>query len=416
MTTFPLPPRLLVPLAPPDARDACLPPGTRVNRGDALLQSGTDGSLMAFSPAAGTVGKTTSVERLGVGRATAVEIEVDASQPEETRTDRTLTPPIDLPGFITQLHRTGVQADRHTSPDLLGQLHQASNGQGSKKIDTILCSLLDPTSESEHSASVMRAWGDAIVSGVTALAKACGSDARALLAADTRAASAASASLRKAATAAKIVKVIDLPNDYPQADPTLLIYALLRRRLRPGTLPPAVGVILVDGLAAAAIGRSVSRGRPILDVTIEIRESDREACSVRTVPVGTPLRYVLEQLWLKPDRITLRAGAALRDVRVVTDAVIDGVGEVSIDVGPVSPPINSDPCIRCGWCVEACPVRIHPAGLLEAAQDSDIASAQWYGLHACVECGICSYVCPSRLPLLPAIRELRTEVARKTRG
>jgi electron transport complex protein RnfC len=66
--------------------------------------------------------------------------------------------------------------------------------------------------------------------------------------------------------------------------------------------------------------------------------------------------------------------------------------------------------------VEACPVRIHPAGLLEAAQDNDIAAAEWYGLQACVECGICSYVCPSRLPLLPAIRELRADVTRRMKS
>jgi electron transport complex protein RnfC len=58
-------------------------------------------------------------------------------------------------------------------------------------------------------------------------------------------------------------------------------------------------------------------------------------------------------------------------------------------------------------------VRIHPAGLLEAAQDNDPDLAESYGLHACIECGICSYVCPSRLPLLPAIRELRRRTANK---
>ena len=105
--------------------------------------------------------------------------------------------------------------------------------------------------------------------------------------------------------------------------------------------------------------------------------------------------------------LTLRAGAALRDVRISCDAVVDGGGELSIDAGPPAPIINPDPCIRCGWCVEACPVRIHPAGLLEAAQDNDPDMAESYGLHACIECGICSYVCPSRLPLLPAIRVLR---------
>jgi electron transport complex protein RnfC len=96
---------------------------------------------------------------------------------------------------------------------------------------------------------------------------------------------------------------------------------------------------------------------------------------------------------------------------VTPDAIVSGNGELSIDAGAPSKLINPDPCIRSGWCVENCPVRINPAALLEAAQDNDSAMAEAYGLHACIECGICSYVCPSRLPLLPSIRALRKKLA-----
>jgi electron transport complex protein RnfC len=71
--------------------------------------------------------------------------------------------------------------------------------------------------------------------------------------------------------------------------------------------------------------------------------------------------------------------------------------------------VNPDPCIRCGWCVEACPSSIHPAGLLDASQRRDHAAADRYGISACVECGLCDYVCPSRLPILNGIRMMRKE-------
>ena len=41
------------------------------------------------------------------------------------------------------------------------------------------------------------------------------------------------------AVARATLELIDLENDYPQADPTLLVYSLTRRRLSPANLPPA---------------------------------------------------------------------------------------------------------------------------------------------------------------------------------
>lgn len=404
-SALPLPPRLFIPI-PPNSES--LPSGTRVSRGQSLLQHPPVSGITPMAPVSATIARTTEVERVGAGRTQAVELEVDDGATSDEAIVST-QPPADLPELIERLRSSGVQASRRTSPDLLAQLDAAR----SESIDTVICSLLDPAGESELHASVFRGYGDVVVAGIKTLADLTKAK-RVWCAADTRASS-ANRAIKRSGLAQRI-KVIDIANDYPQADPSLLLYMLVRRRLKPAKLPTDVKVLLLDGLAAAAVGKCVLRGQPMLDIAVEVRESERAACSVRTVPIGTPLRFVLEQLWLKPDRLTLRAGAALRDIRVSADAIFDGVSELSVDVGPPAPVINPDPCIRCGWCVEACPVGIHPAGLLESAQDHDHTSARWYGLDSCIECGICSYVCPSRLPLLGAIRELRNEGPPGTAG
>jgi electron transport complex protein RnfC len=408
-----LPSRLFVPLP---SSQGCLPAGSRVNRGDVLTNaSDGPGTALPLAPAAGTVLGVRQVDRIGMASTPALEIEVQSSGGDNgsaapaAGASLAAAPPADLAELIDRLCRGGVQAQRHTSPDLLAQLTAARE----RKIDTIVCNLLDPGGESDLMTTIARSDGAMMLGGVNALARACGV-ARAWVAADTRAFAAVQASTRRASGLTSRLKVIEIANDYPQADPSLLVYALLGRRLAPRQNPVEAQVILLDGAAAAAVGRCIARGEPALDLAVEVRESDRQACSVRRVPVGTPLRFLLEQLWLRPERLTLRAGAALRDVRVDADAILDGAGELSIDAGPLSQVINPDPCIRCGWCVEACPVRIHPAGILESAQDSDFPAALRYGLNSCIECGICSYVCPSRLPLLPTIREMRHALDRKT--
>ena len=414
----PLPSRLRVPLPAGASAQAVLPPGTRVTPGQPLLIAMTGTGHLPIAPVAGMLIGIASAHLLNMDEpALAAEIEVETASAAPPAATDSAPPPGDLNALIDRLRACGVRACRACSPDLLAQLNQAA----SKPVDTVLCSLMDAAGGSSLSAVVLRTMGRDMLAGIEAIGRAAGAS-RLWLVADSNVIHRASALVRKAgsgkggpngspavpATPTR-VRVVELENDYPQADPTLMLYALLGRRLRPGHLPTEASVIVLDAVAAAAVGRAALRNEPMLDMPVEVRDSARSRSTVYTAAVGLPVRHLLEAAGLKPNQLTLRAGAALRDVRVPCDAVVDGGGELSIDAGPLAALINPDPCIRCGWCVEACPVRIHPAGLLEAAQEDDLALAGDYGLHACIECGICSYVCPSRLPLLPAIRVLRQQ-------
>lgn len=65
----------------------------------------------------------------------------------------------------------------------------------------------------------------------------------------------------------------------------------------------------------------------------------------------------------------------------------------------VAKPEQADPCIRCGKCIEACPVDISPAMISLAAENDLFKLAQDYGAGLCIECGNCSYVCPAKRPM-----------------
>lgn len=473
----PLPPRLFVPIPPSFQRVTDhVPFGTRVSRGEVLIVNTAGAAHVPLAPADGIITGASEVQLLDGRRVTALHLDVDpvappAPAPESHIASPPPPPPPraadhgeirDLPTLIERLRLAGVWAERLTSPDLLGQLHEAIR----RPIDTLVCNLLDADGGSALSAKLVREHGGTIIAGVSQLARATGAS-KVFLAADPRLADRAAVFVRKAGPAGRAVKVVPLANDYPQADPTMLLYALSGRRLRPDKLPPEVGALVLDAAAAIAVGRATQTadasavgptihiadasavGRAIqatdasavgpvtqteaadastgpagdaaragdpgrgadplrgamLTVPIEVRDSARSRSLVTRAAVGTPLRAVLEALGLTRP-FTLRAGAALRDVRLSPDAVVAGT-ELTVDAGPLAPPINPDPCIRCGWCVENCPVRINPAGILEAAQENDRGEAERHGLHACIECGICSYVCPSRLPLLESVREVR---------
>jgi electron transport complex protein RnfC len=179
------------------------------------------------------------------------------------------------------------------------------------------------------------------------------------------------------------------------------------RRLKPGRLPVEQRVLLLDAAAAISIGRAATREQPMLQVPLAVRDHLRQQTHHLVAPVGMPLREVLRQCDVPAHaEITLRRGAVLRENEVSGEAVVAG-GDLIVHVMPRQFAPTPDPCIRCSWCMESCPTRVQPAGLLEAAQRADLGMAQRYGLDACIECGVCSYVCPSRLPLLKGIRQMK---------
>jgi electron transport complex protein RnfC len=61
-------------------------------------------------------------------------------------------------------------------------------------------------------------------------------------------------------------------------------------------------------------------------------------------------------------------------------------------------------CVRCGRCVDACPLHLVPTRIALAARAGNTEVAARYYVTACVECGCCAYVCPAGLPLVQLIR------------
>jgi electron transport complex protein RnfC len=186
-----------------------------------------------------------------------------------------------------------------------------------------------------------------------------------------------------------------------------MLYSLLDVRLKPGRLPTERRVLLLDAAAAVAIGRLVLYDRPHLTTPFAVRDHFSRETHLLTLPIGARIGDICRFLGIDQHNHRFRGGDFLRDLWLHEDAPV-GTGELVVHSTAIHLDANADPCIRCGWCVEACPMRIHPAGLLEMAQEHDVRGAKRFGLDACIECGVCSYVCPTRLPLLSAIRGLRT--------
>jgi len=61
-------------------------------------------------------------------------------------------------------------------------------------------------------------------------------------------------------------------------------------------------------------------------------------------------------------------------------------------------------CIRCGRCVEACPMNLLPLELNRLVLANRTDELDRYHILDCIECGSCSYACPSKRHLVQSIR------------
>jgi electron transport complex protein RnfC len=104
-------------------------------------------------------------------------------------------------------------------------------------------------------------------------------------------------------------------------------------------------------------------------------------------------------------------GAAIFDIDVPVVKTTAGVIFMSREDAHIEPERN---CIRCGLCVENCPMGLIPTELNNDILNESGANFTRHDGLDCIECGSCSYICPAKRRLAQAIRTFkRAEQARR---
>ena len=208
---------------------------------------------------------------------------------------------------------------------------------------------------------------------------------------------------------------------YPQGAEKMLFSALLGREVPSGGLPMDIHALCCNVATTAQVGYLLPRGRGIQERVITVTGPAVKRKGNYRIPIGTPLRFLLEHVGVEEDvnRVFLGGpmmGAAASSLEI---SITKGTSGVTAFTDSAAERTHSPvyPCIRCSYCVDACPIFLNPALLGKlAATEQFSAMAEEHNLMDCFECGSCSFVCPSHIPLVQQFRAAKAAVRKAKAG
>ena len=403
---FPFAPVLVIPLAQHIGAPAVpvVREGQEVERGQLLARAEGFVSVPQHAPASGVVRRLALAPVINGRMSEAVYLQPHPGSSQETPEGE----PCDLEHSSADEIIAAIQ-----SAGIVGlggaafPTHVKLKPPAGKVIDTLILNGVEcePFLTTDH--RVMLEQTDDIYLGLRYLLKATGAR-RALIGVEANKLNAVE-KLRDAAPAAIPAETEVVEVKYPQGAEKMLITALLGQEVPSGGLPADIGVVVVNVATAAEIGRLLPHGRGIQERVVTITGPAVGRKGNYRIPIGTPLRFALEHADISDDvsRVFLGGpmmGQALSSLDIpITKGTSGFVAFTSNETGLS---VKEYPCIRCAYCVDACPIHLNPAqlGLLALNGEHD-RMAEEFHLLDCFECGSCSYVCPSHIPLVQRFRE-----------
>jgi electron transport complex protein RnfC len=230
------------------------------------------------------------------------------------------------------------------------------------------------------------------------------------------------AAMQKALAAAQIenAEVVAIPTRYPAGGEKQLIYTITGQEVPAHGLPIQIGVVCQNVASCAAVHYAVDQGIPLISRYITVAGDVAQPRNLEVLN-GTPVK----------DMIDFCGGSSAEIKRIIMGGPMMGFAIHNDDVPAIkttnciiidaeqTAALQQDehtmPCIRCGSCMDACPVNLLPQTMYWHSKAEEFDKVQEYNIFDCIECGCCDYVCPSHIPLVQVYRYAKGEIWKRER-
>ena len=210
------------------------------------------------------------------------------------------------------------------------------------------------------------------------------------------------------------LEIIAISTIYPMGGEKQLIKEVLNVEIPAGTHAINQGILVMNVSTLRAIHQAVINGKPLTSRLVTVSGLGIDAPYNTEAMLGTSFSDLVNVAKPKTKlNYPLIQGGPMMGFEVPNNDVPIIKTTNCILANPPEQKAGTMPCIRCGECMDACPMNLLPQQLYWHSRSHELEKTEKLNLFDCIECGCCSFVCPSNIPLVQYYRYAKSEVKKQ---
>ena len=195
---------------------------------------------------------------------------------------------------------------------------------------------------------------------------------------------------------------------YPQGAEKQLINAITGRKVPSGKLPIDVGCVVSNIGTTFAVYEAIQKNKPLIENILTVTGKKLPSQHNYQCRIGITYNDIIKHALGSLPETTGKVisggtmmGKAISNLDAPTTKGASSVLVMDESEARRRPETN---CIRCGKCINACPMGLEPYLFSALVKNNRIEEAQAHNILDCIECGCCFFSCPANKPLTDEIR------------
>lgn len=271
-----------------------------------------------------------------------------------------------------------------------------------KPVDTILLNgcECEPLLTADH--RVLLEYADDIIFGLKAVLKTTGAEKGIIVIEDNK--PDAIELMQKKVADIGNMEVFVARTKYPQGAEKTLIKRVMGRIVPSGGLPADVGVVVDNISTVKAISDAIQTGMPLIERVATVTGEKIKNPGNFVIKIGTSVRELIDYCGgFTDDDVLVKMGGPMMGFPLNTLDVPMMKGSNGI-IAVEPDETKEQPCIKCGRCVDVCPMELSPLYFVKYAKDENWQGMKDMNVMDCVECRCCQYICSSKIPIINSIK------------